>query len=218
MAVSEKPDTRYIKARKRLEKQLKQREGEVFSDSGKVLLPLAQARKVARVMWEVEGYTMPQIAEIMCKSLSAVEKWSRVMKWRSKREIKESGNRGPSAVLELTRQKTIELLAERGMPPERAIDILIQGMTTPELTPEVIEGEEDVFGTKKQVVVRRPDHKTIHKFLHDYFVIKGDIGNGSEGQGTSGGKGPMNINVQVNLPGKKDAVIVDAEIEEAEND
>ena len=42
---------------------------------GRVLMSLDQAREVGRNMWEIQGLTMPKIAELMGKSVGAIEQW-----------------------------------------------------------------------------------------------------------------------------------------------
>jgi len=183
------------------DKNLMVRDGEIIASSGKILMSLAQAREIARTMWEVQGLSMPKIAELMGKSTGAIEKWSRVMAWPLKSELKKRGNSNEVKVREMTREKTIQLLADRGMPKERAIDLLIKGMTTPELPPTVIPGGTDVYNNElPDTIITHIDHKTRHKYLHDYFVIDGSIGNsdrdGAEGKG-------MAVNIQINIPEKR---------------
>lgn len=185
------------------QKQRQVREEALMGTSGKVLMTLPQAREIGRMMWEVQGLTMPQIALSMGKSTSAIEKWSRVMNWKKKSELKKEGNTGGLAVREMTRQKFLDILSDRGMPPEKAIDILVKGMTEPELEPTILEGGKDVFDQQlPDTIIRHKDHKTIHKYLHDYFIIGGAIGNPDKDSG--GLKGLGSINIQVNIPVKKE--------------
>ena len=163
---------------------------------GKVLMSLDQAREVARNMWEIQGLTMSQIAKVMGKSLGAIEKWGRVMDWMKKSDLKENVG---AEVRELTRKKFLDQLAEAGLPSERITELFVEGLTTP-MQGEIVELDSK---TKKYKVAHpgTPDHKTRHKYHHDYMIAAGLIGNGTE-QARGPGQGGS-INIQVNIPEKR---------------
>lgn len=164
---------------------------------GKVLISLEQAKEIGRAMWEVQGLTMPQIGAALGKSLGAIEKWSRQEGWAKKSDLRKAGMGGE--VRELTRQKFLDHLAEAGMPPERAAQIMVQGMTEPSVTKTELSKNSD--GEIVENVVVQKDHKVIHKYLHDYLLAADAIGGTPSSSTPAGGHG--SINIQVNIPEKR---------------
>jgi hypothetical protein len=162
---------------------------------GKVLISLEQAMEIARNMWEIQGLTIPQIADSLGKSVSAVEKWKVKEGWLKKSEM-------VGEVRELTRKKFLDQLAEAGLPSERITQLFIEGLTQP-MQGEIVEYDEE----QKQYVTKhegRPDFKTRHKYHHDLMIAQGLIGNNQEKGGAGGPGGLSSINIQVNIPQKKE--------------
>lgn len=158
---------------------------------GKVLMSLEQAMNIAKAMWEVQGLTIPQIAGNMSKSVSAIEKWKVKKGWLKKTERGEE-------LRELTRSKFLDQLAQAGMPSERVAKLMVEGMTTP-MSGQVVA--PDPNDSSKMIVVHDgfADHKTRHKYQHDYLVMAGVMSHQEKSQG-SGFNGT--VNVQVNIPTK----------------
>lgn len=155
----------------------------------------ASAVTVAKLMYEIEGVSLPKIATNVGVSLNCVKKWKNKDNWLAK------GVKAPE-VAELTRQRFTNMLAEAGMPPEKAAALLVAGMTTP-MKDQVIEPDTNKKTgktTMKTLSEGVPDHGIRHKYHHDYMLAVGMIGNNSSLQVNNQGTG--SVNVQVNLPAK----------------
>jgi len=156
-----------------------------------------QLKTNAQLMYEIKGMTLTDIGKALGITRVTLGKWKKKGGW------KERGEDLPE-VVEMTRQKTIEMFAEQGMPPERAAGLMIEGMTQPR------EGRvvEQKFDRKQGKIVDKvafkghKDFKVRHKFQHDYMLMTGQIGGSSKMELNNNGTGT--VNVMVNLPEKKD--------------
>lgn len=167
----------------------KEVEGAVFTKKGAGSggVSLEKMREVARLMWTVEGKTLPQIALKMGKGLRTIEKWRSLGGW-------SKDGKGALKVRELTQKNFIEELARQGMDSQRMAELLIEGMTVPMKDNALISNTGAVL--KKAT----PDYKTRHSYQRDALGIAGVLGNSENASGEFKGS----INIQVNIPTKKD--------------
>lgn len=160
----------------------------------KVTLGRNEVLALAKVMYEVKGNSLKEIGEVFGVSHNAVKKWKQREGWADRK------SKLPE-VVEITRQKFLDTMAQKGMPPERAADLLIQGMTEP-MTGQIL-AEPDKKGG--QVEVLHPgtaDYKARQKHLHDYLVLAGLIGNNGNGMQVNN-SADGTVNIQVNIPTKE---------------
>lgn len=164
-------------------------EGAVFTrkGAGSGGVSLEKMREVARLMWTVEGKTLPEIALKVGKGLRTIEKWRSLGGW-------SKDGRGALKVRELTQKNFIEELARQGMDSQRMAELLIEGMTVPM--------KDNALISNKGVTLKAatPDYKTRHSYQKDALGIAGVLGNAENASGEFKGS----INIQVNIPTKKD--------------
>ena len=166
---------------------------------------LAQRQSYAKYLWEVEALTAREISEIVGASEKAIGQWAITYKWLSKREIRaiERGEilpetRGSNLAVqsrELTRQNFLNIMAKKGMPPEKVLDLLIDGLKNPKTKPFEITRKDPETGKMVKKLVRDKDYKTRHKYLQEYLNISGL-------SSPSVSSGDTQVNVQINLPSK----------------
>jgi len=149
----------------------------------------------AQAIYEVRGTSLEKISKMLGVHVETVKKWKRKGVWKDREaELPK--------VLELTRQKTIEMFAKQGMPPERAVDLMIEGMEDQQV--EIVNEVDDSgksHKVAKTVFEGHKSYKTRHKFQHDYHLLTGQIGGSGKVELNNNGTGT--VNVMVNLPEKK---------------
>ena len=148
--------------------------------------------RIAQAMYEIEGMSSREISEELGIGKNTVLNWKRKELWKK---------RGADVALvnQLTRQNFLEKIAKQGMPTEKALQVLIDGMNNPN-TEEVI----GVDGDGKAIVRTTPDHATIHKYMKEFFKMAGMMdAPGKDTNSFTAGEGGV-LNVQVNLPALED--------------
>jgi hypothetical protein len=143
-------------------------------------------------MYEIEGKTFEKIANEIGTGSSTILSWAKKENWLAKGA--ESG-----AVAKFTRDKFVESMAKRGMPSERAMDLLIDGMQNPEIVSVIGIDADD-----KPIESKKPDYNTRHKYQKDYWKMAGMMDKpGDSLGGITAGEGGT-VNVMVNLPALED--------------
>lgn len=168
---------------------------EILNVRKNVGLSSPELQELARVMYEVQGRTLVEIAPLVGKSRATLEKWSSSLGWS-----KRGSNR--VSLQENARQKFLDVLTELEFTPDKAMQALVQGLTEPMKAPVVIEDGEDSKGKIKYKTIVEPDHGTRHKFMQTYLQLNNITGQGSQPPSHNNGVG--SINIQVNIPEKED--------------
>lgn len=152
----------------------------------------ASIHRIARAMYEVEGQSVREISEELGIGKHAVLNWKKKEVWKKKGADIEK-------VQYLTTQNFMERMAERGVPPEKALDLLADGMLNPS-TDEIIGLDED----KKPIIQSTKDYNTMHKYQKDYWKMARMLDGPAKGVGgITAGEGGV-VNVQVNIPALED--------------
>lgn len=154
----------------------------------------------AQAMHEVRGTSLAEISKIIGVSKTSIQKWKTKYQWKSKKADLPK-------VIDLTRQTFIEGMAKEGMPPEKALKLMVKGMTEPK-TDQIVE--KQVERNKKGDLISKEyrvafegfaDEGIRHKYHHDYMLAAGLIGNSKGLEINNNGEG--SVNIQVNLAAKK---------------
>jgi hypothetical protein len=106
--------------------------------------------------YESGNYTLAQIGEKRGIPSKCIEKWSCKFGWRKSALVPQ--------VQAAINEKTIETLARLGMPKEKALRILIDGLEKPEFTQ--FEGKGD-----QMIATPMKDYKLILGYLKEYLQI-----------------------------------------------
>ena len=154
-----------------------------------------QDRVKARWMRETEGLSYPEISKTTGIPERTLQSWAQKEVWKKK------GEDAP-LVEQWTRTRFLELAAANGMPKQRALGLLVEGMTKPVI--ETTE-EKEVIGEDGQVSYKKefkqlPDYATRHKFQKDYWVLAGMYSTNKQMEINNQGEGT--VNVQVIIPEK----------------
>lgn len=144
--------------------------------------------RIARCMYEIEGLNLTQIEGEIGVTSKTLGEWKQKEQWLVKGAESDK-------VEYLTREIFVKKLIERGMPVDRAIDLLIEGMTKP--SHDVVAGLDE---NDKPVVHSTPDYKVRQTYQKDFWKMTGMMDTlNKDGFGIHAGKGGT-VNVQVNLP------------------
>ena len=150
-----------------------------------------QAKATAKAMFEIQGLSHDEISLKTGFSKSIIKQWSYKEKWMENRALLVP------KVEELTRQKFLELASAQGLPPERAISALIEGLT--QANKDYVVGEKN--GKIETLFEGKPDFAVRQKYLNTYMQVSGLIGNNVGNSGINV-NGEGTVNVQINMPSK----------------
>lgn len=133
-------------------------------------------RAAARTLWEITGKSAAEIGEKLDITAKTVYTWADKYDWADRKLIEKE------VVPEITRSLLLEKLAEKGLPPERVMEALADGIIKPEEEITAIKAED---GSVELIGV--VDYKTRHKYIETYLKFTGMVGGG-------GGQGNLTIN------------------------
>lgn len=155
-----------------------------------------QDHRRARYLHEMEGYSLPRISEETNIPVRTLASWKEKEVWKKKGADVEKVNMW-------TRERFLELSAANGMPKQKAVALMVQGMTEPsiETAPAIVDEE----GTEVVKAKNTPDFNTRNRYQKDYWNLTGMMGGGGKGMDIHPEAGGT-VNIQVNIP-DKDAVV-----------
>lgn len=151
-----------------------------------------KTHQYAKFLREVKGMTWPAVSEETGVPERTLQSWAEKEVWKAKGE-------DAVQVEEFTRQRFLELTAANGMPKQKAVELLVEGMTVP--TVETVVEEIDDKGKPEAKKKIAPDYNTRHKYQKDYWTLSGLYSTNKQMEINNQGSGT--VNVQVILPEKK---------------
>lgn len=149
-------------------------------------------RASARALWEISALPTREIAEKLGVAKDTISRWAEKENWLDKNLVKEA------VIPEITRSLLLEKLANQGLPPEVAMQAMVDGLTKPEEEIAAVKAEDGSVVMEGVV-----DYKTRHKYLETYLKLTGITGGNSNSGLNLNNTGEGNINVIVEIPALK---------------
>ena len=151
-------------------------------------------KEYCRFLYEVKNKGSVQISKELKStglaiSHNTVDTWRKTSGWLTRGEAKHD-------LKSWTRQAFVKAAVEQGYDLKKMIATQIEGITKPEIT---------TYNELGIPVDTKPDYKTRHTYLKDFWAMSGLLQTGKGGGGASievtAGEGGI-ANIQINHPGK----------------